>query len=131
MSASQDKTSSAAAPKASHPIAGESRNPAEIREEIEETREQLGETVAAVAEKTDIKKQAQAKKDELKEKASAKAQDAKEKAREVGHKAKQAAPGSAQEGVEQVQRVASENPVPMALAGAFLAGIVVGRLLSR
>jgi ElaB/YqjD/DUF883 family membrane-anchored ribosome-binding protein len=131
MSASQNKESSAAATKATETKAGEPRDPEQIREEIDETREQLGETVAVVAEKTDVKKQAQARKEELKEQASAKADEAKEKAKEIGNRAKDAAPDSAQEGVAQVQRVASENPVPMALAGAFLAGIVAGRLLSR
>jgi F0F1-type ATP synthase assembly protein I len=45
---------------------GGNRAPEEIREEIEETREELGDTVAAVTEKTDVKKQAQAKVDEVK-----------------------------------------------------------------
>jgi ElaB/YqjD/DUF883 family membrane-anchored ribosome-binding protein len=110
---------------------GEPRDPDRIREEIEDTREQLGETVAAVAEKTDVKKQAEAKKEELKSQAADKAEQAKEKAREVTDRAKRATPDSAQGGVQQAQRVASENPVPMALAGAFLAGVVIGRLLSR
>lgn len=39
--------------------ANKEKSPAEIREEIERTREELGETVAAVAEKTDVKAQAQ------------------------------------------------------------------------
>jgi hypothetical protein len=96
------------------------RDPEVIRTEIDGAREELGETVAAVAEKTDVKKQAEAKKDELKEQVSAKAEALKE-----------AAPESAQEGMQQAQRLASENPVPVALAGAFLAGMVLGRLLSR
>lgn len=107
------------------------RDPAEIREEIEETRGELGETVAAVAEKTDVKKQAQDKKDELKEQASAKAEEAKAKAQELGEKAKQAAPDSAGEGVAQAQRFAQENPLPVAAAGAFLAGLLLGRMLYR
>jgi hypothetical protein len=81
------------------------RDPEEIREEIDETRAELGETVSEVAAKTDVKGQAQAKTDELKEQAGAKAQEA--------------------------QRVARENPVPVAVGGAFLAGIVLGRLTSR
>jgi ElaB/YqjD/DUF883 family membrane-anchored ribosome-binding protein len=108
-----------------------SRDPQEIREDIEETREELGETVAAVAEKTDVKKQAEAKADELKSQAADKADEAKEKARAIGEKAKEAAPDSAGEGVQQAQRLAQENPGPMALAGAFLAGLVLGRLLWR
>jgi ElaB/YqjD/DUF883 family membrane-anchored ribosome-binding protein len=122
-----------AAEKGSSPATDEtsSRDPAEIRVEIEESREELGETVAAVAEKTDVKKQAQAKADELKSQAGDKAEEAKAKAKEVGEKAKEAAPDSATEGVQQAQRMAQENPVPVALAGAFLAGLVIGRLLSR
>jgi hypothetical protein len=81
------------------------RDPEDIRKDIEETRAELGETVSEVAEKTDVKKQAQAKTDELKEQAGAKVREAKAKA--------------------------EENPVPVAMAGAFLAGIVLGRLTSR
>lgn len=76
----------------------ESREPEEIRDDIEQTREELGDTVAAMAEKTDVKKQAQAKAEELK---------------------------------GQAQQIAQENPMPMALAGAFLAGFLLGRLVSR
>lgn len=71
--------------------------PEEIREEIKQTREELGDTVAAVSEKTDFKQQAQDKATEMKEQVSAKVE---------------------------------ENP-PLALAGAFLAGFVLGRLRSR
>lgn len=46
--------------------AGEPRDPGEIRDDIEQTREELGDTVAAVAEKTDVKRQARAKAEELK-----------------------------------------------------------------
>ena len=74
--------------------AEESRGPEEIREDIEQTREELGETVAAVAEKSDVKQQAKAK-------------------------------------AEEAQRLAKENPMPLAFAGVFLAGVVFGRLSSR
>lgn len=101
-----------------------SSDPEEIREDIEQTRGELGETVAALAEKTDVKHQAQAKADELKGQASA-------KARELGDKAKEMAPESAGEGMQQAQRIAQENPMPMALAGTFIAGFLLGRLFSR
>lgn len=99
-------------------------DPEEIREDIVQTRDELGETVAALAEKTDVKQQAQAKAEELKGQATA-------KAREFGDKAKEMAPDSAGEGMQQAQRIAQENPMPMALAGAFLAGLLIGRLFSR
>jgi ElaB/YqjD/DUF883 family membrane-anchored ribosome-binding protein len=116
-----------AAEQAKSPTAAGSKdsgNPDEIRTEIEQTREELGETVAAVAEKTDVKGQAQAKAEEMKEQAAA-------KARELGEKAKEVAPESAGEGMQQAQRIAQENPMPLALAGTFLAGFVLGRLVSR
>lgn len=46
-------------------------DPAEIRKDIEQARNELGETVAAVAEKTDVKQQAQATAEDLKERARA------------------------------------------------------------
>lgn len=101
-----------------------SEQPEEIRGDIEQTREELGETVAALAEKTDVKQQAKIKAEELKGQAST-------KARELGDKAKEMAPDSAEEGMQQAQRIAQENPVPMALAGTFLAGFLLGRLFSR
>ena len=106
------------------------REPEEIREEIEQTREEMGGTVAAVASKTDVKKQARGKVEEVKGEAGAKAEQAKAKARELGDKAKEAAPDSAGEGVQQAQHLVRENPMP-AIGGAFLAGFVLGRLMSR
>ncbi len=87
------------------PGAGAPREPDKIREEIEQTREELGETVAAMAEKADVKQQAQAKAGELKEQAGAKAR--------------------------QARQLTQENPVPLALVGAFVAGVLFGRLWSR
>jgi len=104
--------------------ADESREPEEIREDIEQTREELGDTVAAMAEKTDVKRQAKAKAEELKGQAGA-------KAKVLSGKAKEVAPDSATEGVQQAQRLAKENPVPLAFVGVFVAGVVFGRLLSR
>jgi F0F1-type ATP synthase assembly protein I len=104
--------------------AKESRDPEEIREDIERTREELGDTVAAVAGRTDVKQQAKAKAEELKGQAGA-------KTKELGDKAKEVAPDSAAEGVEQAQRLAKENPLPLVFVGVFLAGVLFGRLLSR
>jgi len=108
-----------------------SGDPEEIRDDIEQTRDELGETVAALAAKTDVKQQAHAKADELKEQAGAKAQEMKAKATALGDKAKEAAPDSAGEGLQQAQRLAQENPVPMGLAGAFVGGLLLGRMLWR
>jgi len=46
------------------------------------------------------------------------------KAEEMADKVKEAAP-------EQMQSLAREKPMPIALAAAFVAGVVVGRIASR
>jgi ElaB/YqjD/DUF883 family membrane-anchored ribosome-binding protein len=119
----------------STPVNYEQRSPEEIREDIEQSREELGDTVADVADKADIKKQAKSKVGGIKEQAGAKADTAKQKATakkdEIAGKAKQAAPESAEAAAQQAQQFAQENPVPLAIAGAFIAGFAVAKLLSR
>ncbi len=83
------------------------KSPAEIRAEIDDTREEMGETVADLAAKTDVKAQAQAKLDDV----------------------KAAAPESPQEGIAQAQAYAKQNPKPVAIAGALLALFLLWRLL--
>jgi len=90
----------------------EQRSTEEIREDIEQTREELGDAAAAVAQKTDVKEQAKAKLSGVKEKAGEKA------------------PDSAGAAVEQAQRFAQENPA-LAIGGAFVAGFALGKLRSR
>jgi hypothetical protein len=102
----------------------EQRTPDEIREDIEETREELGDTAAALADKTDVKGQAKAKVDEVK-------QNAREKTDQFVSKAKEGAPESVGAGASQVGAAAQENPMPFALGAAFMAGIVVGWVLTR
>jgi regulator of protease activity HflC (stomatin/prohibitin superfamily) len=59
---------------------GEPTRADEIRKEIEQTREELGETVEALAAKTDVKAQAKAKVEDTKDRAQAKADEAKARA---------------------------------------------------
>ena len=94
--------------------------PEEIRAAIDETREELGDTVEALAAKTDVKAQAKSKVDDVKAQAQAKADEAKAKAKELGDKAKAAAPESPQEGVQQAQAIVKQNSKPLAIAGALL-----------
>jgi ElaB/YqjD/DUF883 family membrane-anchored ribosome-binding protein len=112
------------------PTGAEEKSPEEIRAEIGETREELGDTVAAVAEKTDVKKQAKAKVDDVKAQASAKADEAKDKAKELGDKAKEATPESPAEGVQQARTLAEQNP-QLAIAAAVIGLLVLWRLLRR
>lgn len=85
--------------------AGDEKSPAEIRTEIEETRSELGDTVEALAEKTDVKAQAKAKVEDVKA------------------QVKEAAP----ESPEEAQALVRQNPKPFAIAG----GVVVLFLLWR
>jgi ElaB/YqjD/DUF883 family membrane-anchored ribosome-binding protein len=122
------------------------RSPEEIQAEIEETREDLGETVAEIADKADVKKQAKRKVGETKAKVAAKKDEVKQKAatqkEAAGVKVKQVAPESAQEGAQQGAQTAQqaaaqasqavrENPVPTAAIGAFLCGLAIGWMLGR
>ena len=100
------------------------RSPEEIQRDIERTREELGDTVAAVAHKADVKAQAKEKVEDIKAKAEAKKD-------EFGSKAKEASPDGATAGAQQVASKAQENPLPFAVAGAFALGLLVGRLTSR
>ena len=80
------------------------RSPQEIQADIEETRRELGDTAAALADKADVKKQA------------------KRKASEV--KAKVPSP-------PEIPETARRNPVPSAAAGGFAAGLLMGWMLGR
>jgi uncharacterized protein DUF3618 len=102
----------------------EQRSPEEIRRDIEETRAELGDTVEALAAKTDVKGQAKAKAEEVKRSAQARKD-------EFVSKAKSAAPESAGGAAQQVTGAAKSNTVPLGIAGAFAAGFLLGRLTSR
>jgi ElaB/YqjD/DUF883 family membrane-anchored ribosome-binding protein len=100
------------------------REPEEIRREIDQTREELGETVEALATKADVKAQARAKVDETKERFSRKAEDAKEKI--AG-----ASPDQAKAAASNVATTATDRPMPFMVAGAFAAGLILGLLVAR
>jgi ElaB/YqjD/DUF883 family membrane-anchored ribosome-binding protein len=79
--------------------------PEELREEIAATREDLGATVQALADKADVRARARERLDERKRQA-------------------QQAAGRA---VEQVRR----RPLPFATVGALLTGLIIGASLHR
>jgi chromosome segregation ATPase len=99
---------------------GQDKSPEELRQDVEETRRQLGDTVEALAEKTDVKTQAKRRIDSLKANARQKQEQAKAKA-------KATAPENASAGAQQVVGVAKQNPLPVAAGGAFVAGFLIGR----
>jgi ElaB/YqjD/DUF883 family membrane-anchored ribosome-binding protein len=92
----------------------------QIQRDIEETREQLGETVEALAEKTDVKGQAKRKLDSTKASMAAKKDELLERA-----------PDAAGDALSQVSTTARKNPIPMASIGAFAAGFLAGRITRR
>jgi ElaB/YqjD/DUF883 family membrane-anchored ribosome-binding protein len=96
----------------------------EIREDVEATRRELGDTVEALAGKTDVKGQAQ-------HKLAAVQQSAAGKKDEVLGKTRDASPEGAVSAGERVSRTAREHPLPLAVAGALAAGFVAGRLTRR
>jgi hypothetical protein len=103
---------------------GRQKTPEEIEAEIQQTREDLGDTVEALAGKTDLKAQA---KDKI-----AQARDtAQHKKDELASRARAATPDSAGAGAQQVASAVQRKPVPFAVAGAFAGGIVVGWILRR
>ena len=104
--------------------AGGQKSPEEIRREIDETRAELGDTVEVLAEKADVKGQAQERISDLK-------RTAQQKKDEFVAKAKASSPDSASAGAQQVSQKAQENPIPLAVGGAFLAGFLIGRRSAR
>jgi ElaB/YqjD/DUF883 family membrane-anchored ribosome-binding protein len=100
------------------------REPEDIRRDIDSTRDELGDTVAALAEKTDVKAQAQKKVAEVKQTVSA-------KRTELVEKARASSPDGASSAAASAKEKARENPLPVAVAGAFAAGLIVGRILKR
>lgn len=86
-------------------------DPDHLRRQIEHSREELGGTVAALAEKADVKAQASAKADEIKEKV---------------HEAEATAKAKATEATER----AKDNPVPLAIAAVVLL-LLLNRMRKR
>jgi hypothetical protein len=99
------------------------QDPSEIREEIEDTRTRMGETVEAIGYKADVKTRA-------KEKVSGTIDSVKSTVRGAGSQIDDATPG--REDVKQSARraagVAQENPIGLAL-GSIAVGFLAGMLL--
>jgi ElaB/YqjD/DUF883 family membrane-anchored ribosome-binding protein len=103
---------------------GAERTPEEIQAEIEQTREELGDTVEALAAKTDVKARTQDRVAEIKDAAQAKREQLAGKAREIS-------PETATDAGQQVVSTVQQKPVPFTAVGAFAAGLLVGWLVGR
>ena len=103
---------------------GETKDPEQIRDEIEATRRELGDTVEALAYKADVKAR-------VREKIGATKDSAAHKKDDLMGKAKGASPDSVASGATQVTQKAKENPVALGAAGVFLGGFLLGRVTKR
>lgn len=99
-------------------------DPDQIRREIESTRQELGDTEAALSAKTDVKAQAKQKIEDTKTTVA-------EKKDELLGKAKEASPQSAATAASRASEQARQNPLPVAAAGAFALGFLAGRVTKR
>jgi ElaB/YqjD/DUF883 family membrane-anchored ribosome-binding protein len=99
-------------------------DPAQLRADIERTRQDLGDTVAALADKTDVKARA-------KEKVSEVRQNVTDKRTELMGKARDSSPDGANSAAVQVRSTAQENPVPTAALAAFVGGFLFGRITKK
>jgi ElaB/YqjD/DUF883 family membrane-anchored ribosome-binding protein len=102
----------------------ETQDAQEIQREIEQTRAELGDTVEALAQKADVKAQAKQKLEDTKASVT-------EKKEQLLGKAKDTSPDMAVSAASGAAQKARENPVPLALAGAFVAGLLAGRAFRR
>jgi ElaB/YqjD/DUF883 family membrane-anchored ribosome-binding protein len=99
-------------------------DPAQLRADIERTRQDLGDTVAALAEKTDVKTRA-------KEKVSEVRANVTDKKTELMGKARDSSPDGANSAAVQVRAKAQANPVPTAALAAFVGGVLFGRITKK
>jgi ElaB/YqjD/DUF883 family membrane-anchored ribosome-binding protein len=128
-----DERMTEAAPSKSAPGAPDpsrEKDPERIREGIEQTREELGETVDALAAKTDIKAQAKRRADESKQALRKQQQRAQEKASAVRERMSNATPEDAKEIAGQAAAAAERRPLP-AIGGALIVGVFLGWALRR
>jgi Protein of unknown function (DUF3618) len=122
--------------KAGREVAGEQdRTPEQVHQEIEQTRAELGDTVASLAEKADVKGQAKQAVNEAKDTVSGKVSDVTDtvvgKKDEFVSSAREATPDTASQGGQRVASVARENPVPLAALGFFALGFLIGKRVGR
>jgi uncharacterized protein DUF3618 len=110
---------------------GQDRTPEQVQEEIERTRLQMGETVAQLAAKTDIKGQAHRAIGNAKATVRDKAHDVKSNAEvkkdELTTSARDAMPASAEAAGHQVRDQAHRHRLALIAVAALSAGILIGK----
>ena len=109
-------TTALSAPAAPRPVA----SAAELRAEIERTRIELGDTVAALVGKTDVKARARHKAARMARRVRKKQSGLVDRTRETSPTSATAVAGRARDGVRR-------HPVPAAAVAALAAGLALGR----
>ena len=108
-------------------VSVEARDPEKIRKEIEATRQELGDTIEALAEKTDVRAQAKHKMEESNAYISKKKDDLLGRKDDLLAKARETSPESLVSAVRHAAHKAREHPIALAAVSAFALGFVVGR----
>jgi ElaB/YqjD/DUF883 family membrane-anchored ribosome-binding protein len=112
------------------PVEKGSKSPDELRREIEDTREDLGETAAALAEKTDVKARARKKVDSVKQTVSEKKEALTSSSTGDDPNTDGAPAARASAAASDLKAKAQENPVASAAIAAFVGGFLLGRITS-
>jgi septal ring factor EnvC (AmiA/AmiB activator) len=115
-------------------VGNEQPTPEELRRDIAQTREDLGDTAAALASKTDVKARAKEKVEDLKQTAAEKTASLKEATTPSGSGDVSSSAGfgtKASSIATQAKTKTQENPAIAAAGAAFLGGFLLGRLRSR
>jgi ElaB/YqjD/DUF883 family membrane-anchored ribosome-binding protein len=109
-------------------VGTESKDPEQIRREIEDVRHDLGDTAAALAAKTDVKARAKEKVEGVKESIAEKKDSI-----SSGTGGGSGFAGGPDQGspIDGIKSKAQENPIPTAAIAAFVGGFLLGRLTSR
>lgn len=111
------------------------RTPEQVREEIEQTRTELGDTVAALAEKTDVKAQAKQTVDTAKENVTGRvseiSQNVVDKKDDFVSSVQEATPESASDAGTRVKAFIAENSVAVVAVSGFALGWLIRSRTSR
>ena len=100
------------------------RTPDEIRSDIEQTREELADTAAALAHKADVKGRAKERVEEIKGSVTGRAHDLRDTAARK-------APDSPGGAAHSVRTTVKQNPLPTAAITAAVLGFAIGYLLAK
>lgn len=101
--------------------------PEDAQRQIAQTRERLGDTVQQLAQKADVKAQAQQRVQEGRDEVRARVDGVKEQALQLGGRVQEVTPEQAQQAVGQL--VGQVRAAPWAAAAALAGGLLLGRLL--